>query len=64
MRSKILLQSSAPVSLKKFNEKKMNFGKIGMAVDADADGYNIACLIMVLFDTLMPGLIESGHLYC
>lgn len=47
----------------KFNEKKMNFGKIGMAVDADADGYNIACLIMVLFDTLMPGLIEAGHLY-
>lgn len=47
----------------KFNEKKMNFGKIGMAVDSDADGYNIACLIMVLFDTLMPGLIESGHLY-
>ncbi len=47
----------------KFNEKKMNFGKIGMAVDADADGYNIACLIMVLFDTLMPGLIEGGHLY-
>lgn len=47
----------------RFNEKKMNFGKIGMAVDADADGYNIACLIMVLFDTLMPGLIEAGHLY-
>ena len=47
----------------RFNEKKMNFGKIGMAVDADADGYNIACLIMVLFDTIMPGLIEGGHLY-
>jgi len=47
----------------KFNDKRMNYGKIGMAVDADADGYNIACLIMVLFDSLMPGLIEAGHLY-
>ena len=46
----------------KYNSKKLNFGKVAIAVDADVDGYSIMCLIATLFHTLMPKFIEEGRL--
>lgn len=46
----------------KYNSKKLNYGKVAIAVDADADGYNIMCLISTMFYVLMPKFIEEGRL--
>ena len=46
----------------KYNSKKLNYGKVAIAVDADVDGYNIMCLIATLFYVLMPKFIEEGRL--
>ena len=46
----------------KYNAKKLNYGKVAIAVDADVDGYNIMCLIATLFYVLMPKFIEEGRL--
>lgn len=46
-----------------YNSKKLNYGKVAIAVDADIDGYNIMCLIATLFYVLMPKFIEEGRLY-
>ena len=46
----------------RYNEKKLNYGKVAIAVDADVDGYNIMCLITTLFYVLMPKFIEEGRL--
>lgn len=48
--------------LDKYDSKKLRYGKVGIAVDADDDGCHIACLIMSLFKTLMPQFIEEGRL--
>ena len=46
----------------KYNSRKLNYGKVAIAVDGDADGYNIMCLIATMFMTLMPKFIEEGRL--
>lgn len=46
----------------KYNSKKLNFGKVAVAVDADPDGKNILCLLVVMFYVLMPKFIEEGRL--
>ena len=46
----------------KYNSKKLNYGKVAMAVDADPDGKNIACLIATMFFVLMPDFIAEGRL--
>lgn len=46
----------------KYNSKKLNFGKVAIATDADADGYNIMCLLATMFYVLMPKFIEEGRL--
>lgn len=46
----------------KYNNKKLNFGKVAIATDADADGYNIMCLLATMFYVLMPKFIEEGRL--
>ena len=48
--------------LDKYDSKKLRYGKVGIAVDADDDGCHIACLIMSLFKALMPQFIEEGRL--
>ena len=45
-----------------YNSRKLRYGSVGIAVDGDADGYNIMCLITVLFYRLMPKFIEEGRL--
>lgn len=46
----------------KYNNKKLNYGKVAIATDADVDGYSIMCLIATLFYVLMPKFIEEGRL--
>jgi len=46
----------------RYNSKKLNYGKVAIAVDADADGFNIMCLISTMFYVLMPKFIEEGRL--
>lgn len=46
----------------KYNPKKLNYGKVAIASDADVDGKNIMCLIATMFFVLMPGFIAEGRL--
>ena len=46
----------------RYNSKKLNFGKVAIATDADADGYNIMCLLATMFYVLMPKFIQEGRL--
>ena len=49
--------------LNKINIKKLRYGKICFAADADPDGYSIVCLLLVLFYKIMPELIKAGKVY-
>jgi DNA gyrase subunit B len=49
--------------LESFNKANLRFGKIVIATDADADGQQIACLIITMIYRLMPALLEDGHIY-
>lgn len=49
--------------LKNFNIKKLRYGKIIFAADADPDGFDIKCLLTALFYLLTPDLIREGHIY-
>lgn len=48
--------------LDKYNEKKLNFGKVLIFSDRDEDGSAISNLIVTLFYVLMPDFIKSGRL--
>lgn len=49
--------------LDSFDVKKLRYGKIIIATDADPDGAQIACLIITMFHRLMPDLIKDGYIY-
>lgn len=49
--------------LDKVNLKKLRYGKVAIAADADPDGFDIVCLLLVLFYVLMPEVITAGKLY-
>ena len=46
----------------RYNGKKLRYGSIWIATDADADGYAIMTLIATMFYVLMPKFIEEGRL--
>ena len=46
----------------RYNSKKLNYGKVAIATDADVDGFSIMCLIATLFHTLMPSFVTEGRL--
>lgn len=46
-----------------YDTKKLRYGKILLAADADPDGASIRNLLIELFWWLCPELIENGHLY-
>lgn len=47
----------------KYNSERLRYGKVGICVDADADGYSIGLLIMCAIYKFAPKLIEEGRLY-
>ncbi|MEK5205206.1 toprim domain-containing protein [Bacillus sp. FSL R10-2789] len=49
--------------LENFDIKKLRYGKVIIATDADPDGAQIACLIITMFYRLIPELINQGHIY-
>ena len=46
-----------------YDPKKLRYGKILMAADADPDGASIRNLLIEMIWWLCPELIENGHLY-
>lgn len=48
---------------KDFDIDKMRYGRIFIAVDADPDGSNIACLLFTIFWRLMRPVIEENRLF-
>lgn len=57
-----LLLSAMNIVPGKYNASKLRYGKIGITVDADADGYSIGLLIMCLLYKFAPQFIEEGRL--
>ena len=58
-----LLLSAMNIVPEKYNAAKLRYGKIGICVDADADGYSIGLLIMCAIYKFAPEFIEEGRLY-
>lgn len=46
-----------------YNVKKLRYNKIIITTDEDVDGYDIASLLITVFNWLCPELITNGHLY-
>lgn len=46
-----------------YDSKRLRYGKILLAADADPDGASIRNLLIEMFWWLCPELIENGHLY-
>lgn len=49
---------------KNFDLDDVRYEKVIIMTDADVDGAHIAALLMTFFFEQMPGLVESGRLYC
>jgi DNA gyrase/topoisomerase IV subunit B len=49
--------------LDKFSSRNLRYGNILIAVDADSDGLNIACLLITFFYVCMPQLLKEGRVY-
>lgn len=58
-----LLLSAMNIVPGKYDSKKLRYGKIGITVDADSDGYSIGLLIMCALYKLAPEFIQEGRLY-
>ena len=46
-----------------YDKKKLRYGKIILAADADEDGYDIRLLLLNMFWWLCPELVKEGHIY-
>ena len=58
------IKSKANKEFTTFDIEKMRYGKIYIVVDADVDGMgSILPLLLTMFDTLLPTLIEKGYLW-
>ena len=58
-----LLLSAMNISPGRYDSKKLRYGRIGVCVDADADGYHIGLLIMSALQHLAPEFIKEGRLF-
>ena len=58
-----LLLSAMNIVPGKYDARKLRYGKLGIAVDGDADGRHIALLITAAIYYLAPKFIEEGRLY-
>lgn len=57
-----LLLSAMNITPGKYDNKKLRYGRIGIAVDADSDGYHIGLLIMACLTKLAPQFITEKRL--
>lgn len=57
-----LLLSAMNIVPGKYDSKKLRYGKIGITVDADSDGFAIGLLIMCALYKVAPQFIEEGRL--
>ena len=57
-----LLLSAMNIIPGKYDNKKLRYGRIGICVDADSDGYHIALLIMAVLQYLAPQFIQENRL--
>lgn len=57
-----LLLSALGIVPNKYDSSKLRYGKVGICVDADADGGHIALLIMAALQKLAPQFIKEGRL--
>ena len=57
-----LLLSAMNIIPGKYDNRKLRYGKIGICVDADSDGYHIALLIMAVLQYLAPQFIQEDRL--
>lgn len=46
-----------------FDIDKMRYGKVIISTDADSDGFDIQCLLLVLFWSFFQEVIKEGRLY-
>jgi topoisomerase-4 subunit B len=46
-----------------YDEKKLRYERVIIMTDADVDGAHIATLLMSFFYSVLPKLIENGHLF-
>lgn len=59
----LLLQALGLVYGQKYDSKKLRYGKVAIASDADFDGAHIGLLIMSILQKLCPEFIQEGRLY-
>lgn len=57
-----LLLSAMNIIPGKYDSRKLRYGRIGICVDADSDGYHIALLIMSVLQYLAPQFIQEDRL--
>lgn len=58
-----LLKAMGCGMLDNYNDRKLRYGKIVIATDADTDGLHIQALLLGMFYKLVPKLIENGRVY-
>jgi len=61
--AKLLMQALGVTYGHKYNPKKLRYGRIAIATDADADGSHIGLLVMAMLYRLVPGFMEEGRLF-
>lgn len=59
---KLLLQALGLTYGQPYNSKKLRYGKIAIAADADFDGSHIGLLIMAMLQKLVPEFLAEGRL--
>lgn len=58
-----ILQILGCGAFEQYNSSKLRYGKVGICSDGDADGSNIACLLITFFYVCLPKFLQEGRLF-